>query len=311
MMAKKLRRIFRDYFFLTLACFSFAIAWEWFMIPNGMSAGGLVGLCTVIQYATGGFVPAQYSYLAVNGVLILLAILAMGIGFGFKTIYCIIGTTVAMQLMSGMVGMHCIPGSFFFVPERVLIPIIAGALEALGIGLAIRFGGSTGGTDIMALMVNKYWPVALSSVFLISDLIVCSLLLLLPDKAFADMCYGLVELVTFSLMIDTVVGGKKSSYQLLVFSRKHAEIADHIIHKMERGVTLLKAQGWYTKHERDILLIVINQKEFPHLSEVIKDIDPHAFISVSPTNSVYGEGFDEIKTGLRRRKKKKESEDGQ
>ena len=277
------------------------------MIPNGMSAGGMMGLCTVIQYATGGLIKAQYSYIVINALLIIVATLAMGIGFGARTIYCIAVSTLAMQLLSSVPALHCEPGQFFYVKETLLIPVIAGAAEAVGIGLVLRYGGSTGGTDIIALMVNKYWPVALSSAFLISDLVVVSLLLFLPDKTFSDACYGLVEIVTFSLIIDLVVGGKKSSYQLLVFSNRYREIADYITGVMSRGVTILKAQGWYTKKDKDVLLILISQKEFPQLSRVIKEIDPRAFMSVSPTNNVYGEGFDEIKGGLSTKRKKKDA----
>jgi uncharacterized membrane-anchored protein YitT (DUF2179 family) len=297
-----------EYGALTVACFIFGFAWECFMIPNGMSAGGMMGLCTIVQYATGGLVPAQYSYIAINALLIIVAVLAMGIGFGFKTIYCIIISTVAMELLSGWSFLHSVPGHFFFVKETILIPILAGVAEAVGIGLVLRYGGSTGGTDIVALMINKYWPVALSSAFLISDLVVISLLLFLPDKTFSDACYGLVEVVIFSMIIDFVVGGKKSSYQLMVFSDKHKEIADYITDVMSRGVTLLRAQGWYTKQDRNVLLILINQKEFPELSKVIKNIDPRAFMSVSPTNNVYGEGFDEIKAGIKKPRKKNGNE---
>lgn len=274
------------------------------MIPNGMSAGGMMGLCTVIQYATGGLIPAQYTYMGINAVLIVVAMLAMGIGFGFKTIYCIVMSTVLMEVLSGWTALHCIPGEFFFVQETILIPILAGVAEAVGIGLVLRYGGSTGGTDIIALMVNKYYPVSLSMTFLISDLAVISLLLFLPDKTFSDACYGLVEVVIFSMIIDFVVGGKKSSYQLMVFSHKYQEIADYITDVMSRGVTVLKATGWYTKQDREVLLILISQKEFPELSKVIKGIDPSAFMSVSPTNNVYGEGFDEIKTGIKKLHKK-------
>jgi len=297
-----LKRIW-EYLALTVACFIFALCWECFMIPNGMSAGGMMGLCTVVQYATAGVIQAQYSYIVINALLIIVAVLAMGISFGFKTIWCIVMSSVAMELLSGASFLHSVPGEFFYVKETILIPIIAGTAEAVGIGLAIRYGGSTGGTDIIALMINKYWPVALSAVFFISDLLIICLLLFLPDKCFSDACYGLIEVVTFSLIIDFVVGGKKSSYQLLVFSHKHKEIADYITEVMSRGVTVLKAQGWYTKQEKDVLLILINQKEFPQLSRVIKDIDPKAFMSVSPTNNVYGEGFDEIKAGIRKKKK--------
>lgn len=302
MKASKGKKLFVDFLVLTIACFVFAFAWESFMIPNGMSAGGLMGLCTVIQYATAGAVPAQYSYFAVNAVLIIVAILAMGIGFGFKTIFCIVMSSLAMEVVAGVPALHSISGEFFYVEETLLIPIIAGLLEAVGLGLVIRYGGSTGGTDIVAVMVNKYWPVSLSKVFLVTDLMVVCLLLFLPDKAFTDMVYGIVEIVTFSLLVDFVVGGKKSSYQLFVFSQKYHEIADHIINELDRGVTVLEAQGWFTKQQRNVLFILISQKQLPSLTRAIKEIDPKAFMSVSSANNVYGEGFDEIKTGLKKKK---------
>lgn len=296
-------RLLKDYLILTLACFIFGIAWECFMIPNGMSAGGMMGLCTVIQYATAGLLKAQYSYFAINALLIIVAVWAMGIGFGFKTIYCIIMSTVAMQVLAAAPVLHSTSGEFFYVEESILIPIIAGLFEAAGIGIVIRYGGSTGGTDIVALMINKFWPVSLSTAFLVLDVIVCSLLLFLPEKNFSDMCYGLTEVFTFSMVIDIVVGGRKSSYQLMVFSEKYRQIADHIINDLERGVTVLHAQGWYTKREKDVLYILVSQRELADLTKSIKEIDPKAFMSISPTNNVYGEGFEEIRTGLTKMKK--------
>ena len=278
------------------------------MIPNGMSAGGMMGLCTVIQYATGGAIQASVSYIVINAVLILAAVLLMGIGFGFKTIYCIALSSLAMSIIASTPALHSIQGQFFYVRESLVIPVLAGILEATGIGLIIRYGGSTGGTDIVALMVNKYWPVSLSKVFFFSDFVIICLILLLPDKSFADMIYGLIEIVIFTMFIDTVVGGRRSSYQLLVFSDKYQEIADHIINNMDRGVTLLKAQGWYTKKDKNVLLILLAQKQFPALSKVIKDLDPKAFISVTNTHNVYGEGFDEIKTGIKKKKKGTDSD---
>lgn len=304
-MRNKFLKVLKEYLILTFAALVFAGAWECFMIPNGMSAGGFMGLCTIIQYATFGAINADVSYIVGNALLIIIAVLAMGIGFGFKTIFCIAVSTVFMRILSGMEFLHCLPGNFFFVQERVLVPIIAGVLEAVGVGLILRYGGSTGGTDIIALMVNKYWPVSLSTTFLITDFAIISLLFFLPEKSFADACYGFEMMVVFSVMIDFVVGGKRSSYQLMVFSEKYQDIADHIIKNMDRGVTVLKAQGWYTKQEKDVLLIIINQKELPQLTKVIKQTDPKAFMSVSPTSNVYGEGFEEIKAGVEPKKKKK------
>ena len=303
----KIFRTLWDYTVLTVAAFIFAFAWEGFMIPNGMSAGGMMGLCTVIQFATGGLVQASYSYIVINALLILIAVLVMGIGFGFKTIYAIVMSTLAMKLLGGMEILHCVPGGLFYVRETLLIPIIAGALEAFGIGLILRFGGSTGGTDIIALMVNRYWPVNLSSVFFVTDIIVVALILLLPGKVFADMVYGFVEITAFTLMIDMVVGGTKS-YQLLVFSEHNDMIADYICKELERGVTVISGMGWFTKAQRNVLLIMLDKKQFLPLSRKIKEMDPKAFMSVAPTYSVYGEGFSELKTGpkLNLLKKKKE-----
>ena len=301
---KKILTILTDYLVLTLGVVIFTIAWESFMIPNGMSSGGLMGLCTVIEYATGGKILASYSYLAINSLLILLSVLALGIGFGFKTLYCIALSALLLKVFDGMDVLHAVPGHFLYVPERVLIPIIAGVLEAVGIGLILRHGGSSGGTDIMALMINKYWPVSLSKVFLISDFFIITAILFLPGRAFGDMIYGYEMMVTFSLVIDVMMVGQKSSVQLMVFSEKYGEIADYIIGVMDRGATVLKAQGWYTKKDKNILLIMIRQKELPELTRVIKQIDHRAFMSVTQAGSVYGEGFEEIKAGLSRKKKK-------
>lgn len=299
----KVLSVLGDYFMMTVGCILFAIAWEAFMIPCNMSSGGLMGLCTIIQYATGGFLPASIMYVVINAVLILVAIIFLGIGFGFKTIYCILMSSLCFQLVSGMTFMHCVPGGFFYIKDAVLVPVIGGVLEALAIGIILKRGGSTGGTDIVALMINKYWPVSLSKSFLVLDFIIISLMLFLPDRALSDMVYGFEMMITFALTVDVVLSGQKTSVQLMIFSDKYEELADHIIHKMDRGVTVLKAQGWYTKKDRNVLLIMLNQKQLPALTKVIKEKDPKAFMSVSKTSSVYGEGFEEIKTGLKRKKK--------
>ena len=288
-----------EYLVITLACFIFGWAWEGFMIPWGMSAGGMMGLSTIIQYATGGMIPAQYTYMGINILLIVIAVFAMGIGFGFKTIYAILMSTLAMQIIASVPWLQCAPGEFFYVKDALLVPVIAGTLEATGLGLVIRFGGSTGGTDIVAIMINKYYPVQLSVVFLITDLITVALLLFLPEKTFTDATYGVVEIVIFNLLIDNIVGGHKSTFQLMIFSEKYKEIADHIINQMERGVTVLKAQGWYTKKDKNVLLILINRGELSSLMREVKSLDPRAFMSVSSTKSVYGEGFEEIKGGVK------------
>jgi len=305
MSKEKILSIIKDYLVLTIGAVIFAFAWESVMIPNNMSSGGLMGLCTVIQYATMGAIQASLSYIVINVILILIAMAIFGIGFGFKTLYGIIMTTVFLQLLSGIDVLHAVEGNFLYIPEKIMIPAIAGCIEALGVGLIIRFGGSTGGTDILALIVNKYWPISLSKVFLVCDAIIITSILFLPGKVFADMMYGYIMMVTFSLVIDFVVVGQKSTIQVLVFSNNYDQIADYITGQMDRGVTILKAQGWYTKEDRQVLLVLMRRNQLQQLTRIVKETDPKAFMTVANAKGVYGEGFDEIKAGVRKKSKVK------
>ncbi|MBQ3711130.1 MAG: YitT family protein [Bacteroidales bacterium] len=305
-MKNKVLKTIWEYLVLTFATFVFTVSWEAFMIPNGMSAGGIMGVCTILEFATGGFIKASLSFFIINAFLILLAVLVFGIGFGFKTIYCIVMSSVFLWLVGDWGWLHSIPGNFLYVEDKTLVPIIAGIFEALGIGLAIRSGGSTGGTDIIALIINKYWPVSLSGVFFVTDfIVVIAQLMLRPGfgsyvgdpKTFNDVMYGILEIVTFALTIDLFTVGGRKTMQLLIFSEKYQEIADYVCNTMERGVTVLKAQGWFTRRDRSVLLILLTRQELSNLSKVVNAIDPKAFLSVSNASGVYGEGFEQIKTG--------------
>ena len=306
---KKLGSIFLDYLLMTLGVFLYCAAWECFMIPNGMSSGGLTGLCTVIQYATSGRLQVSLLYAVINVILILVAFAVMGAHFGFKTIFCIAVASVLFRVLSLFPQIHSIEGQYLFVPERVLIPAIGGLLEGVGLGIIFRQGGSTGGSDILALMVNKFWPVSPGRFFLVTDFVIVLSLLLLPDKTFSDLIYGIIMILISAPVVDAVLIGGRSAVQVMVFSDRYDEIADYIIHDLERGVTAIEAVGWYTQQERKVLLIVMRQKEIHDVTRRIKEIDRHAFISISPANNVYGEGFEEIKTGLDLSHKKESPKD--
>ncbi len=302
---EKLRILIGDYLLMTLGVILYCASWECFMIPNGMSSGGLTGLCTVIQYATGGRLEVSFLYAAVNVVLLLIAFLVMGARFGFKTIYCIALASVIFKLFSLFPQTHSLEGHFLYVPEKFLIPAIAGLLEGVGLGVIFRNGGSTGGSDILALMVNKFWPVSPGRFFLVTDCVIVLSMLLLPDKSFSDLVYGFIMILISAPVVDAVLIGGRSAVQMMVFSEKYEEIADYIIREMNRGVTAIQAIGWYTKQEKRVLLIVMRQKEVHQVTRTIKDLDGTAFISVSPANNVYGEGFEQIKSGIQLNKKKR------
>ncbi|MCI1785446.1 MAG: YitT family protein [Bacteroidales bacterium] len=301
----KIVRTVWDYSVISFGTLLYCMAWDSFMIPNNIASGGLTGACTILQFATAGRIPVPYSFVIANSILLLLGSLALGKGFGFKTIYAIALSTVLFKILPNFDFLKSIPGEFLYVDEKVLIPVIGGLLEAVGIGFIFKKGGSTGGTDIIALLINKFWPVSPGQVYLCTDLFIIASILLVPGKTVQDMIYGYISMITFSLMVDYVLLGSKSSVQILVFSQKYSEIADYIINNMDRGVTAINAVGWYTKESKKVLLILVRKSQLPMLSKAIKDIDHNAFVSVSPASGVYGEGFEEIKTGIHRKKKVK------
>ena len=245
-------------------------------------------------------------YFSINTLLLILAWIILGRSFGIKTIYAIVLSSALFRLFGSdsMAFLQSVPGNPLAVTEKVLVPIIGGLLEAVGLSLIIMRGGSTGGTDILALIVNKFWPVTLGRFYLFADLIVITLLLFIPGHCFTDVIYGYITMGVCAYVLDLIMLGKESSVQLLVFSDKYKEIADYVNDKMERGVTALESIGWYTQKERKVLLIVIRRTELSEVTKVVKDLDSKAFVTVVPANNVYGEGFGEMKTGIELKKKK-------
>lgn len=301
--SKSLWKTVLDYVIITIGTLLYCFAWDAFFIPNGIASGGLTGASTVIEFATG--IPVSYSYIVMNAVLLLLGFSVLGRGFGFKTVYVILISTVFLRILPEFDFIKAIPGNPLHISEKVLVPIIGGLIEALGISWVFRRGGSTGGTDIIALIINKFWPITPGKVYLVLDTFIIASVLLVPGKTFQDMVYGLIAMATFSVVLDYFILGAKSTVQVLVFSKEYGKIADYINLEMDRGVTVLKATGWYTKEDREVLLILVRKAQLQELTKVIKDIDKDAFVSVSPSSSVYGEGFEEMKTGLPSGAKKK------
>jgi uncharacterized membrane-anchored protein YitT (DUF2179 family) len=224
--------------------------------------------------------------------LLILGFLSLGKGFGFKTIYVIGLTSILFEILPQF------PNLMVLMDEKLLVCLVGASLEAIGLGLIMLRGGSSGGTDILALMINKYWPVSPGKVYLYSDMLIISLLLLVPEKGLVDLIYAFVVMLGFSFGVDFVLLGNKSSVQILVFSSKYEEIADHIIHQVHRGVTAIQSVGWYSQQESKVLLIISRKHQMNEVVNEIKNIDRKAFISVSTAMSVFGEGFEEVKTGI-------------
>ena len=293
-----------DYVVITLGVILFVMAWQCFLLPNNMIDGGLTGASALLSMVTG--ISVDVWYFGINVLLLLLAWFILGRGFGLKTIYAILLSTALFRLLGSesMSWLWAVEGNMLHVKEGILVPVIGGLLEAVGLAMIIMRGGSTGGTDILALIVNKFWPISVGRFYLFADFIVITLLIFVPGHCFTDVVYGYITMGICAYVLDLILLGKDSTVQVHIFSNRQKEIGDYICHRMERGVTALKAQGWYTGEERDVLLVLIRKTELPELTKAIKDIDSKAFVSVVPANNVFGEGFDEMKTGLTKKKKK-------
>jgi uncharacterized membrane-anchored protein YitT (DUF2179 family) len=294
-----------DYILITFGATLFVMGWTSFLLPNGIIDGGLTGICALLSMVTG--VPVEYWNFGINALLLIIAWIVLGRSFGIKTVYTIILTSILFRVLGGdnLMVLKAIPGQPLALGDKILVPVIGGLLEAVGLGLVLLRGGSTGGTDILALIINKFWPVSLGRFYLVSDFIVIGLLMFIPGHCFADVIYGYICMGTFALALDMVMMGKESAVQVLVFSDHYPKIGDYINKQMGRGVTALRSVGWYTQMDRQVLLVMIRKTELPGLVKAIKEIDPKAFVTVVPANNVYGEGFDEMKTGLNKLKKKK------
>lgn len=317
MKTSKLINILWDYFLMTIGTLIFVMAWTSFLQPNNLASGGLTGLSTILDYATKGAIPMDFTYALLNALLLVAGFLFLGKAFGFKTIFVIALSSFLFWFMPKYFGPDSpigMPNLEVTDPElsKLMVALIGAAMESVGIGLILLRGGSTGGTDIVAMILNKYWPISPGKVYLYSDVFIVGSLLLIPIEqggGLVNMIYALVVMLTFSFGVDYVLLGNKSSVQLLVFSQKYKEIADHIIYDVERGVTALQSVGWYSQKDSKVLLIILRKSEMNGVINEIKHIDKDAFVSVSTATSVYGEGFEDIKTGLKIKRKYKSTDD--
>lgn len=273
---------------MTVGLFIFVFSWTAFLIPHEIAGGGVSGLASVINYATGFKV--AYSYMMINGVLLLIGFLVLGKAFGFKTIFCISLATLMFEFLP------LIPW-ISDIEDKLINSLIGGTMSGIGIGIIFMQGGSTGGTDIIALIIAKYRETSPGRVFLYCDLFIVGSVYLIPGKELSDVIYGYIEMVSFSYVIDMILTGNSQSVQVLVFSSKFAEIAERVNSEIQRGVTALSSMGWYSKEESKVLVIVLRKSQLPLITGIIKSTDRQAFMTVSTVTSVYGKGFDQIKAG--------------
>ena len=285
----------KRYVIITIALLMMAFGWTGFLIPNHVLGGGVSGIATLIFYATG--ISTGISVFVINGILVLISLKVLGPSFGIKTVYSIVMSSVFFSLLQHYITDPILAGEMApLVDDKFLSALIGGALAGTAIGIAFTQGGSTGGTDIVAMMVCKYRNISQGRVILICDIIIisCSYFVLESDKIQA-IIYGFVVMGICSYCIDLVLTGNKQSIQAFIFTSKPEQVAERIGTEMHRGVTLIKGTGWYTKHEGDILMVVTHKREAQQILRIVKDEDPSAFMTMNMVMGAYGKGFEAIK----------------
>ena len=312
----------KEWALVTLGILIYVTGWALFLMPNNLVGGGVSGISSMIQYATGGAIQMGYSYFVLNAILIILAMVVIGMGFGAKTIYAIILASVGLRFLPDLIPTEIIQ-TLALQNGKLMSTFCGGLMAGIGIGMSISNGGSTGGTDIIALIYTKYRNVSPGKVILYIDFVIILSSLLIPSivpdldpatgkqligpdgeplthlmpfsEKVTTVIYGLILVTVNGRVIDSYLSGSQQSVQLFILSKHYAEIADSITHDLHRGVTVLDGKGWYTKEPAEVLMVITRKTDVNLFLRQIKAIDPNAFLSVSSVNGVYGRGFEAIK----------------
>ena len=290
----EIMREVKDYIYITLGLISYSLGWAAFLLPYQITTGGTTGIGAIIYYATG--FPIQWSYFIINAVLMTFAIRILGPKFSIKTTYAIFTLTFLLWLFQLVVNNYVEAPDMTPDGKPLLLGtgqdfmacIIGAAMCGVGLGITFNYNGSTGGTDIIAAIVNKYKDVSLGRMIMICDVfIISSCYFIFHD--WRRVIFGFVTLFIIGVVLDWIINSARQSVQFFIFSKKYDEI------DADRGVTVLDGTGWYSKNNVKVLVVLAKKRQSLEIFRLVKRIDPNAFISQSSVIGVYGEGFDKLK----------------
>ena len=289
-------QLLRDYLQMLVGTVIYTVGYTTFLLPYKIVSGGVTGISTVIYYLTG--FPAGNTYLFINIALLLMAMRILGWRYLVRTIIVtlLISTFIGiMQAHLTEIAADGTPKLMHILGEQKFMACVIGAfLEGLGLATIFLAGGSTGGTDIIASAINKYWNISLGRLLLMLDIVIIGGSYLI-EHDIETMVVGYLAMFISLNFLDYVINSARQSVQFIIISEHYDEIAEEVNTKLERGVTVLAGEGFYSKEKRQVLLILAKKYESRSIFQLIKRIDPRAFVSMSNVEGVFGEGFDVIK----------------
>ncbi len=282
----------KDYVGIVTGLTVYALGFTAFILPYQITTGGLSGVAAIIFYATG--FPVQYTYFIVNAALLAVAIKILGFGFCVKTLVGIVVLTLEFGLFQELLGDEAGNLPRILGDQAFMACVLGACCEGVGLAIVFLSKGSSGGTDIIAAIINKYKDVTLGRVLMLCDVAIVSSSYFVFHET-QKVVFGYCVLIISMIMLDYYMNSVRQSVQFLIFSDKHEEIAETICRQLNRGVTVLNGEGWYSKEQRKVLVVLAKRREGIEIFRLIHRIDPKAFVSQSNVVGVYGEGFDKIK----------------
>ncbi len=289
---KNKNQLIISYLVITLGILIYTFAWSAVMLPAKIVGGGVSGISSVLYYAVGIHIPIGIMNLVINAILVIVGFKVLGSKFGANTIYGIIMSSACFILWQQVLHVE----TLFDVDQfgGFMCAIIGGALCGGGIGLTFAMGGNSGGTDIIALIVSKFYNISPGKVIMYLDIVIVGCSYFVSHKL-ENIVFGYIVMVTMTYVLDMVLDGNKQSYQIMVFSTKNKEIGETVTTEVGRGATLLDAEGCYSHQQQQVLIIMVHKTDKPHVMQIIHRIDSDAFISVSKAQGVYGRNFEKLK----------------
>ena len=283
----------KEYFLMTVGMFLYAFGWIGCILPADGMGGGAAGLslvlCMFVEHLFGWQVSIGTMVFMINALLLLVAGCIVGGKFGVKTVFSIIMISVAMNFWESVLP----PEGLFSGLENILQVILGGILAGSGVAICFMQGGSTGGVDIVAMIINKYRTVRYGNIVMCSDFIIIGSSLLV-GKTLTTVVYGYILTAVFGYTVDMIMSGNQQSNQIFIMSRKYDEITKAILEVAHRGVTLLDGMGGYTREEMKVVVVVCRKRETSDVLKVVKSVDPTAFMSIGSVAGVYGQGFQSL-----------------
>jgi uncharacterized membrane-anchored protein YitT (DUF2179 family) len=289
----KIGREINDYVMITIGLVLYSISWAVFMLPYEITTGGVSGISAIIFYATG--IEMQVSYFVINVASLIVALKILGPKFSIKTIYAIFALTFLLWLFQELLKNDdgTLP-RLLGEGQDFMACVIGASLLGFSMGLIFTHNGSTGGTDIIAAIVNKYRDVSFGKMIMLCDIIIISSCYFIFHD-WRRVVFGFTTLIFLSFVIDYVVNSSQRSIQFMIFSKKHKEIAEGISKKINRGVTFLDGEGGYSGEPVKVIVAIVKKSQALDTMRLVKDIDPNAFMSQSNVAGVYGQGFSKLK----------------